>query len=415
MFKKNSSPGKYVDVTASSSHHYPMSHRVRSISPSATKEMAIIAARISGCVSLGQGVPSFATPAHIVEAVTRVLVEDPGSGKYSLQTGMPLLRRRIAEYLLSEKNITVDPEEEICVTVGGMEALLATVLTVVDEGDEVLLPSPTYASYIEQVLLAGGIPKFVPLTREWGLDLKAIERAVTPRTRAIMLCNPGNPTGTVFSDADTLTLCRQAVENNFVVIADEAYDYIIYDGSMPLNPLSMEEFRNHVISIGSFSKKYGLTGWRVGWVAATKGWMEQIMKVHDATAICSPTPSQFAALAALDGDQRCVADMRDELVKRKTLCCARLDKLSRYFSYVPPKGAFYVMAKYLFSDASSQEVAIRLLEEAKVITIPGGSFGEGGEGHLRISFGGELNVINEAFDRMEQWLDKTGYPMPPAQ
>ena len=150
-----------------------------------------------------------------------------------------------------------------------------------------------------------------------------------------------------------------------------------------------------------------MTGWRVGWVTAAKGWMEQIMKVHDATAICAPTPSQFAALAALDGDQECVEVMRKKLVERKTLCCARLDKLNKYFSYVPPKGAFYVMAKYLFSDAGSEEIAIQLLEEAKVITIPGGAFGKGGEGHLRISFGGELAVINEAFDRIEQWLEKT--------
>ena len=381
-----------------------ISKRVRNISPSATKEMAIIAAGIGGCVSLGQGVPSFATPPHIVEAVTRALREDPSSGKYSLQTGMPALRKRIAEYLLVEKNVAVDPESEICVTVGGMEALLATVMTVVDEGDEVILPSPTYASYIEQILLAGGIPRFVPLTSSWGLDLEAIGRAITPRTRAIMLCNPGNPTGTVFADDEVIALCRQAIAHNFVVITDEAYDYMVYDGAMPRNPLSIDAFRDNVISISSLSKKYALTGWRVGWVAAARRWMEQIMKVHDATAICSPTPSQFAALAAFDGDQQCLAAMRAELVKRKALCCARLDKLHKYFSYVPPRGAFYVMAKYLFSTASSQEVAIRLLKEAKVITIPGGAFGEGGEGHLRISFGGESAVINEAFDRIERWL-----------
>ncbi len=393
-----------MDLTTTSPHLYPVSERVRNIAPSATKEMAVVAARIGGCVSLGQGVPSFATPPHIVEAVTRVLVEDPNSGKYTLQTGMPELRRRIAEYMLFEKNIRVDPESEICVTVGGMEALLATILTVVDQGDEVILPSPTYASYIEQILLAGGIPKFVPLTNTWGLDLKAISQAVTPRTRAIILCNPGNPTGTVFPDAETIALCRQAVAGNFVIITDEAYDYIVYEGGRPLSPLSIEEFRDNVISIYSLSKKYALTGWRVGWVAATEGWMEQIMKVHDATAICAPTPSQFAALAALEGDQHCVAVMREELIKRRNLCCARLDKLNKYFSYVPPKGAFYVMAKYLFSEDSSQEVATRLLEEAKVITIPGGAFGKGGEKHLRLSFGGELQVIDEAFDRIEQWL-----------
>lgn len=397
-----------MDIRPTSPHHYPVSQRVRNIAPSATKEMALIAADINGCVSLGQGIPSFATPPHIVEAVRRILVDDPDSGKYSLQTGMPALRSRIAKYLLAEKNIDVDPKSEICVTVGGMEALLATILTVVDQGDEVILPSPTYASYIEQILLAGGIPKFVPLTDSWALDLEAINQAVTPRTRAIMLCNPGNPTGTVFPDGEIIALCRLAVANNFVIITDEAYDYMVYEGQMPLSPLCIEEFRNNVISIYSLSKKYALTGWRVGWVAATRQWMEQIMKVHDATAICAPTPSQFAALAALDGDQSCVDEMREELVKRKNLCCARLDKLSRYFSYVPPRGAFYVMAKYLFSEASSQEVATRILEEAKVITIPGGSFGEGGENHLRISFGGELHVIDEAFDRIEQWLEKTG-------
>lgn len=396
-----------MDHTPASIHKYPASKRVRNISPSATKEMAVIAARIGGCVSLGQGVPSFGTPPHIIESVTRVLAEDPGSGQYSLQTGIPALRKRIAEYLLAEKKIAVDPESEICVTVGGMEALLATVLTVAGEGDEVILPTPTYASYIEQVLLAGAIPKYVQLTKKWGLDLEAISHAVSPKTKAIMLCNPGNPTGTVFSDAETIALCKLAVAHNFVVITDEAYDYIVYEGAMPISPLSMAEFRNNVISIYSLSKKYAMTGWRVGWVAAAKGWMEQIMKVHDATAICAPTPSQFAALAALDGDQECVEEMRDKLVERKTLCCARLDKLNKHFSYVLPKGAFYVMAKYLFSEASSEDIAIRLLKEAKVITIPGGAFGKGGEGHLRISFGGEPGVINEAFDRIEKWLGKT--------
>ncbi|KJS03537.1 MAG: aminotransferase [Desulfobulbaceae bacterium BRH_c16a] len=396
-----------MTCTAHSPRSNPIriSKRVLNISPSATKEMALIAAGIDGCVSLGQGVPSFATPPHIVESVITTLRENPGSGHYTLQTGMPALRRGIAEYLRLEKNITVDPESELCVTVGGMEALLATVMTVVDEGDEVILPSPTYASYIEQILLAGGIPVFVPLTKTWGLDPEAIGRAITPRTRAIMLCNPGNPTGTVFADDEIISLCKLAVAHNFVVITDEAYDYMVYDGAMPLSPLSIDAFRDNVISISSLSKKYALTGWRVGWVAAAQPWMKQIMKVHDATAICSPTPSQFAALAALSGDQQCVAAMREELIKRKELCCARLDKLSKYFSYVPPKGAFYVMAKYLFSTASSQHVATRLLQEAKVITIPGGAFGKGGEGHLRLSFGGELQVIDEAFDRIEQWLN----------
>ena len=398
-----------MDLTTDSPHGNPIrcSKRVCNISPSATKEMALIAAGIKGCVSLGQGVPSFPTPPHIVEAVIRALRDDPYSGQYSLQTGMPALRRSIADYLLREKNIRMDPDSEICVTVGGMEALLASVMTVVDEGDEVILPSPTYASYIEQILLAGGIPQYVPLTKSWGLDLEAINKAITGRTKAIMLCNPGNPTGAVFSDAEMIALCRQAVAHNFVLITDDAYDFMVYDGHMPLNLLSMQEFSNNVISISSLSKKYALTGWRVGWVTAARRWMQQIMKVHDATTICAPTPSQFAALAALNGDQKCVGEMQNELIKRKELCCTRLDKLNKYFSYVPPQGAFYVMAKYLFSTASSQDIATRLLKEAKVITIPGGPFGLGGEGHLRLSFGGEEKIINESFDRIEHWLESS--------
>jgi len=308
--------------------------------------------------------------------------------------------------MLREKNISADPENEICVTVGGMEALLTTIFAVIDPGDEIILPSPTYASYIEQILLAGGIPKFVPLTPDWGLDLSAIRQAVTPKTRAVMLCNPGNPTGTVFPDDQTMELGRLAVDSNFVIIADEAYDYILYTGETLTSLLSVKELREHVISVFSLSKKYALTGWRIGWVTSDRRWMEQIMKVHDAATICAPTPSQFAALAALEGDQKCVTTMRSALVQRRTLCCSRLDRLSEYFSYVPPKGAFYIMARYLFTDGPSKEVAARLLQEAKVITIPGGSFGPGGEGHLRLSFGGEPDEINEAFDRMERWLSR---------
>lgn len=380
------------------------SKRVQSVAPSATKEMAILAAKVGGCVSLGQGVPSFATPQHIIDSVVRIIQDNPASGQYSLQTGMPELRKSIADYLLREQQVNVDPETEVGVTVGGMEALLATVLAVVDEGDEIILPTPTYASYIEQVNLAGGIPVYTQLNDSWGLDLEKIRLAITSKTKAIMLCNPGNPTGAVFSDEQVFALCQMAVANNFVVIVDQAYDYIIYDGETPINPLSKPEFHDHVISIHSLSKKYILTGWRIGWVTATKQWMEQIMKVHDATTICAPTPSQFAALAALEGDQSPVSSMREQLKERKELCCQRLDALSDYFSYVPPQGAFYVLAKYLFSDSPAQDIAIRMLQEAGVITIPGSSYGPGGEGHLRISFGAEPAVINEAFDRIEKWV-----------
>ena len=383
-----------------------ISRRVRAIAPSATKNMAIEAARIGGCVSLGQGVPSFATPQAVVNAVCTVLQSDSSCGKYSLQTGMPALRERLARLLLEEKGIHADPETEICVTVGGMEALLCTVLTLVDEGDEVILPSPTYASYIEQIFLAGGKPVFAPLNENWGLDIEALLRAITPRTRAIMLCTPGNPTGNALSNDEIIAICELARQYKLYLICDETYDYLVYDGIARISPLSLPQYRERVVLISSLSKKYALTGWRVGWVTACQALMAQIMKVHDATAICAPTPSQHAALAALEVGSEWLAETKAALIKRRHLCCQRLDELGEFFSYVPPQGAFYVLARYLFSSDEAQTVAMRMLQEARVITIPTGGFGLGGEGHLRLSFGGEEAEINEAFDRLQHWLRK---------
>lgn len=382
------------------------SQRVEQISISATKEMPILASRIGNCISLGQGVPSFATPGHIIEAVCGVLRENPAAGKYSLQTGMVELRNRLSAYLLKEKKIQADPDTEVLVTVGAMEALMAAVMTVVDRGDEVILPSPTYASHIEQVLLAEGTPVFVPLRdRDWGLDVDKIRQAVRSKTRAIILCNPSNPTGAVFDDADVRALCELALARNIIIISDETYDFMTYGRRAPLSPASLPELGEHVISVFSFSKKYALTGWRVGWMTACERLMSQIMKVHDASAICAPTPSQYAALAALSGPQDCVEEMCRALSERKDLCCSRLDRLAGKFDYVAPRGAFYVMARYLFTNRSSKDVAVQMLNQARVITVPGGSFGPHGEGHLRISFGGQEDELNEAFDRIENWLE----------
>ncbi|MFV0423817.1 pyridoxal phosphate-dependent aminotransferase [Oleidesulfovibrio sp.] len=381
-----------------------VAQRVQQIKISATKLMPMLAARIGGCVSLGQGVPSFATPPHIIESVYKALRDDPATGKYSLQPGMPALRQAIAEHLAENNNFSVDPDREVAVTVGAMEALLMALLTVVDRGDEVILPCPGYASHAEQILMAEGFPVHVPLRNaDWGLDVEAIRTAITDRTRAIIVCNPGNPTGTVYADEDVRALCKLALEHNLVLISDETYDYMVYDGPAPLSPASLPEMRDHVIVINSFSKKYALTGWRVGYAAASAGWMDELLKVHDATAICAPTVSQYAALAALTGPQDCVTQMCEALHRRRDLTMERMRGLAPAFDCVAPKGAFYVMARYTCTDAPSAEVARTILEEAKVITVPGASFGPAGEGHLRLSFGADEAELTECFDRLQAW------------
>ena len=385
----------------------PISRRVERIPASDTKQMPVLAARIGGCVSLGQGVPSFETPGHITEAVCRALRDEPASGKYSLQPGMRPLRQAIADTLQKEKGILADPDSEITVTVGAMEGLLAAVLALVERGDEVILPAPTYASYIEQVLLAEGQPVFVPLrTADWSLDVDAVEKAITSRTRLVIVCNPSNPTGAVFADDDIRRLAECVNHHGIYLISDETYDYLTYESPVPMSPASLPGMSEHVISVFSFSKKYAMTGWRVGYVTAPRSVMAGMMKVHDVAAICAPAPSQYAALAALTGPTDPIRQMRDALDARRTLCCRRLDTLADAFDYVAPRGAFYIMARYRFTDTPSRKTAVRLLNEARVITIPGGAFGPGGEGHLRLSYGGTEEEIGTAFDRIDAWLNK---------
>ena len=385
----------------------PISRRVERIPASDTKQMPVLAARIGGCVSLGQGVPSFETPGHITEAVCRALRDEPASGKYSLQPGMRPLRQAIADTLQKEKGILADPDSEITVTVGAMEGLLAAVLALVERGDEVILPAPTYASYIEQVLLAEGQPVFVPLhTADWSLDVDAVEKAITSRTRLVIVCNPSNPTGAVFADDDIRRLAECVNHHGIYLISDETYDYLTYESPVPMSPASLPGMSEHVISVFSFSKKYAMTGWRVGYVTAPRLVMAGMMKVHDVAAICAPAPSQYAALAAPTGPTDPIRQMRDALDARRTLCCRRLDAQADAFDYVAPRGAFYIMARYRFTDTPSRETAVRLLNEARVITIPGGAFGPGGEGHLRLSYGGTEEEIDKAFDRIDAWLNK---------
>jgi aminotransferase len=386
-----------------------ISHRVAQINVSAIKEMPLIANKLGGCVSLGQGIPSFPTPPHIVEAVWRRMREDPDSGKYSLGPGMPELREAVAGQLERRIGRSVDADREICITVGAMEALCAAILTLVDRGDEVILPSPNYASHIEQVLLAEGVPVFAQLhENNWQLDVERIRKAVTPRTKAIILCNPHNPTGANFAESDLRVLADLAINNDLILICDETYDFLVYDGEPHFSLTTVPELSDRIVATFSFSKKYAMTGWRIGYVYAPEGILDQIMKVHDAVAICAPSISQQAALAAIEGPQDCVTEIRAALQRRRDLVCQRLSRLDKFFDYVKPQGAYYLMVHYKFPGVDSMTFALRLLHEARVITIPGAAFGPTGENHVRISFGGAEPEIDEAFDRMERWLPECG-------
>jgi aminotransferase len=379
------------------------SQRAHNIKISATKLMPMIASGLSDCVSLGQGVPSFATPPHVVEAVCRALRDSSAAGKYSLQPGMSELRWAVAEKLATEKGLNANPETEIAITVGGMEALLCAILCLCERGDEVIIPEPFYPSHVEQVLLAEGKPVLVPLRRaDWSLDPRAVAAAVTPRTKAIIINSPHNPTGSVFAEEDLLAVAEIAMRHNLYVICDDTYDALSYDA--PAFSLArVADLRPRLVAVGSFSKRYALTGWRVGFAYAPEPIMAQMLKVHDCATICAPSPSQIAALASITGPQAVYDGFLAALAARRARITQRLTAMAPSIAYNQPGGAFYVMARYDLP-ASPMDVATRLIREARVITIPGDSFGPGGAQSLRLSFGGDDAEIDTACDRLDAWM-----------
>lgn len=390
--------------------------RVAQISVSAIKQMPVLASEVGGCISLGQGIPALNTPEFITEAVIGELRENSAISKYSLQPGVPELKVELARRLERDRGIqNVNPKTEIFVSCGGMEALAAGIATVVERGDEVILPSPTYGSHVEQVLFAEGTPVFVPLLEEteWKLDLDALRKAITPKTKAIILCSPMNPTGAVFTEEELRTVAELAVENNLFVVADEAYDFLVYDNLPSFSLAAIPELKERLIATYSCSKMYCMTGWRVGYMYASERIINQVLKVHDAFAICAPTISQYAALAAFRGTNGndgpgdvFIRELVEDLSSKRDLICQRLDRLPQLFSYAKPRGAYYVFPRFRMDDMSSMDLALKLLYEAKVITIPGFGFGPTGEQHLRMSFGGTKADINEAFDRIESWASQ---------
>lgn len=404
------SAGEKEDLTG-------ISHRVSQITVSAIKQMPLLASKVPGCVSLGQGIPSPNTPLFIREAVIKALQDDSDStiGKYSLQPGIPKLKELIALDLMRTRNIAhINAETEIFVSCGGMEALAAGIATIIDRGDEVILNSPSYSSHIEQILFAEGVPKFVALEEgeDWTLNPDALRKAITSKTKALILCSPSNPTGAVFTEAQLREVASIILEHNLFVILDETYDFLVYDNQPYFSLLSIPELKDNVIAACSFSKRYCMTGWRVGYMYASARIIKQVLKVHDAFAICAPTISQFAAAAALSGTNgkdgpgdESVKQLMETMTRRRDLVCSRLDKLSDVFTYAKPRGGYYVFPRYRAKDnIGSMDFALRILNEAKVITVPGNAFGPTGEGHIRMSFGAEERELSEAFDRIDRWF-----------
>jgi aminotransferase len=375
------------------------------IGKSAIHEMTRLSKEVEDVAFLSWAKPTSDTPEHIKEAAALAIKEGLVGG-YSETSGLPALRQEIVRKLQRDNGVEANINQ-VLVTVGAIEGLTAAVMAIIDPGDEVILPSPTYSTHIRQVVIASGRPVLVPTIEEEGfvLDIAAIRKAITPKTKAILYCSPSNPTGTVFSEEQLRELAALALEHNLVVITDEAYEYFTYDGHEHFSIAAIPEVQEHVVSCYTFTKTYAMTGWRIGYLVADEELIPQITKAHIPLAICAPVVSQYAALAALQGPQDCVAQFREHYQTARDLMCKRLDRLNSVFEYQKPRGSYLMFPKILAAGGhDSATFCKRLLKEAKISTTPGVAFGPTGEGHLRLSFCVSEGEVNKAFDRMEAFL-----------
>ncbi len=378
-----------------------ISRRVRAIPASGIRRFFDLIASMDGVISLGVGEPDFVTPSPFIQAAFRAA--QAGHTHYTSNYGLLALRQAVARHLERLYGVRYDPETEIIITVGVSEGLLLAAHAVLDPGDELLCPDPYYVAYRPICLLTGATFVPVPTTPELEFRLQAqeVEARITPRTKALLLGYPANPTGAQMTKGDLEAIAAVVARHDLLVISDEIYDRLSYD--IPHTCFaSLPGMRERTILLGGFSKAYALTGWRVGWACAPAPILEAMMKVHQHIIMSAPTPSQYAALAALEeGEEEC-RRMVEDFDRRRQLVIQGLQDLGLPFS--PPRGAFYVFPSVHQTGLDDLEFAERLLKEEGVAVIPGSAFGEGGRGHVRICYAAPRPHIEEALERIGRFL-----------
>lgn len=378
-----------------------VSKRVQSIEPSPIRKIIDLAETRPDIIGLHAGEPDFPTPKHIVEAGSRAL--DDGYTHYTHGAGLLQLREAISRKLLEENGIEANPKTEITVTAGGFAAIFATIQATINPGDEVVVLQPSWPSYAGFVRLADGVPVPVSLRGpNFEPNPADVKERITDRTKMILVNSPNNPTGAVYSESSLLELAKLAKEHGLLILTDEVYEKIVFDGNKHVSIASQSEFRGSTITVNSFSKTYAMTGWRIGYVAANEAITNGIRKMHGYMASCAPASAQKAALEALSGSQDCISEMIDEYHRRRELIARGLNDIDG-FQYTPPKGTFYAFPNVSKLGLPSARIAEELLEQAKLACIPGSAFGEAGEGYLRLSFATSQPNIQEALARIKTW------------
>jgi aminotransferase len=383
-----------------------LSKRVAGLKPSGIRKFFDIAATMKDVISLGIGEPDFTTPKPILEAGIRSLQK--GETHYTSNSGKLELRRAIADNIERLYGVKYDPVTEIIATVGVSEALYMTMTALLDPGDEVIIPTPCFVAYQAEVILAGGVPIEIPARMEdnFQVDPARIRDAITPRTKAIFVGYPSNPTGAVATRETLLEIAKLAEQNDLILVSDEIYDRLVYDFEHVCVPALGESIKRRTILLGGLSKGYAMTGWRIGYVAGPAELITGLLRIHQYTIMSAPTTAQDAAVEALTNGEPFVQEMVTEYDRRRRLLVAGLNRLG--LKTFEPRGAFYAFPNIRASGMDDEAFAQKLLEEEHVAVVPGNAFGPGGEGFVRACYATEYSKIEEALRRMEKFMGRYG-------
>lgn len=379
-----------------------ISKTVADLKPSGIRRFFDLAATMEGVVSLGVGEPDFVTSWSVREAAIASLEE--GRTSYTANAGILDLRKEISRYMEKEFRVSYNPENQIIVTVGASQALDIALRAIINPGEEVLVVEPCFVSYAPLVSMAGGIPKTIQTVKENDFKLmpEELEAAITPRTKAVMICSPNNPTGTQLGKEELKNISEIIKKYDLLVIADEIYAELAYDEAFT-SIAAIDGMMDRTILINGFSKGFAMTGWRLGFVCAPKEISEAMLKIHQYTMMCASTMAQYAALEALKNGMNDVEEMRRSYRRRRNYIVNSFNELG--LECHNPGGAFYAFPSIEKTGLSSQEFAERLLLKERVAVVPGDVFGDSGKGHIRCSYASSMEQLQEAITRIGRFLN----------
>ena len=383
-----------------------LNQRIAAVPPSGIRRFFDLASSMQDTISLGVGEPDFKTPYIIRDAAINSIVD--GETQYTANRGLPELRGEISFYLAERCHLKYLPENQVLVTIGASEAIDLALRALVSDGDQVLIPDPSYVSYAPGVVFAGGVPVPVPTRQEeeFRLTAQSLEKAVSPRSKLLILPYPNNPTGAIMERADLEAVAEVVRKHDMLVISDEIYSELIYDGHEHVSFASLDGMYDRTITINGFSKAFAMTGWRVGYACAAAEIINVMNKIHQYAIMCASRQGQVAAITALrtgrDNGYESVLAMRDSYDRRRRLMVAAFREMG--LDCFEPYGAFYVFPSIRATGMTSEEFCSRLIREKKVAAVPGTAFGPSGEGHIRCCYATAVDKINVALDRMADFV-----------